>query len=108
MLTRTSVWAGYILHQIAVWWIILKMRKSKQGIASGLTKYNKQLIAVNLVFILVHYIQSAIWYDGLAQDVSVWSSQYSVIVMLVLILIIENKRRGLFFGKKSKVAKRRH
>ncbi|MDA7916273.1 hypothetical protein N9B94_03465 [Verrucomicrobia bacterium] len=37
---------------------------------------------------------------GLAQDVSIWSSQWSVIIMLVLILHMENQRRGIVFGKK--------
>jgi hypothetical protein len=41
-----------------------------------------------------------VWYDGLAQDVSIWSSQASVIVLLVWVLLMENRRRGMFFGKK--------
>lgn len=103
LMSRLSAWAGYIMHQIALWFLIYKMTKSGQKNASGLTSYNKWLIGVNLFFIGLHHIQSVIWYDGLAQDVSVWSSQYSVIVMLVLILIMENGRRGLFFGKKVKL-----
>ncbi len=100
-----TAWTGYLLHQFALWSIILKMHKAKKPAAKELTKYNKQLIAVNLFFIVLHAIQSYFWYDGLAQDVSVASSQYSVIAMLVLILIMENRRRGLFFGKRVRLPK---
>ncbi len=43
-----------------------------------------------------HLVQTWLWYDGLAQDVPIWSSQGSVIVMLVLILFLETPRRGLW------------
>jgi hypothetical protein len=99
-ITRTSAWVGYALHQIAVWYVIIKMSKEKIQPSTKLTKYNFQLIGINLFFVLLHMAQTFFWYDGLAQDVSVASSQYSVIVMLVLVLIMENGRRGLFFGKK--------
>lgn len=56
-------------------------------------------LAINAFFILLHFVQTHLWYDGLAQDVSIWSSQGSVILMLVLILIMENQRRGLFWAK---------
>jgi hypothetical protein len=49
---------------------------------------------------VLHLIQTHLWYDGLAQDVSVFSSQGSVIVLLVWVLLMENNRRGMFFGKK--------
>ncbi len=53
------------------------------------------------VFILLHFVQTHVFYDGLAQDVSVFSSQGSVIVLLVWVLLMENPRRGLFFGRKA-------
>lgn len=102
-ITRASAWLGYGLHQIALWYVIIKMSKDHIKPGAKLTKYNIQLIVICLIFIPLHMIQTLIWYDGLAQDVSVGSSQYSVIVMLVLILIMENGRRGLFFGKKVKL-----
>ena len=50
---------------------------------------------------MLHLIQTHIFYDGLAQDVSILSSQGSVIVLLVWVLMMENPRRGLFFGKRA-------
>ncbi len=67
---------------------------------AGLHPVNVAALAVNAFFIVLHIVQTHVWYDGLAQDVSIWSSQGSVILMLVMILIMENQRRGLFFGKK--------
>jgi hypothetical protein len=40
-----------------------------------LHKLNIIALGMNAVFILLHLFQTQIWYDGLAQDVSIWSSQ---------------------------------
>ena len=87
----------YGLHQVLVWAFIYKLQHSEQKKRWNI---NLALLTINGLFIILHIIQTHIWYDGLAQDVPVMSSQGSVIVMLVLILIMENNRRGLFFGKK--------
>jgi hypothetical protein len=63
-------------------------------------KINIIALGANAFFILLHFVQTQFWYDGLAQDVSIWSSQISVIILLVWVLLMENRRRGLFFGKK--------
>ncbi len=46
------------------------------------------------------------WYDALAQDVSIWSSQWSVILLLVVVLMMENPRRGMVMGAKAPLSKR--
>ncbi len=99
---RVTSWGLYIIHQVLAWFFIYKLVKEKRGNGNKLNKYNWALLWTNLIFVLLHMVQSYIWYDGLAQDTPVWSSQGSVIVMLVLLLIMENSRRGLFFGKKIK------
>lgn len=48
----------------------------------------------------LHIVQTRVFYDGLAQDTSILSSQFSVIFLLVFVLMMENSRRGLFFGHK--------
>jgi hypothetical protein len=55
---------------------------------------------------LLHFVQTHLWYDGLAQDVSIFSSQGSVVVLLVWVLLMENNRRGMFFGRKLPLSKR--
>ena len=94
---RLTAWAFYILHQVIIW-ILIYLAQFKN--IKNRNKRRIQILLANLFFILIHILQSHIWYEGLAGDVPVMSSQGSVIVMLILILIMENDRRGLFFGKK--------
>ena len=98
--TRATAWSGYLLHQAAIWGLIYYGQKNKTKYTNGLHRLNVIALAVNAVFIVLHLLQTIFFYDGLAQDVSIWSSQGSVVLMLVMILLMENQRRGLFFGKK--------
>ena len=68
--------------------------------------YSKTLHPINvvallasLVFIGLHELQTQLFYDGLAQDVSIFSSQGSVVLLLVVVLLMENRRRGMIFTK---------
>lgn len=98
-IARITSWSFFFLHLVSVMVLLRKSKLDKQRI-DGISKYNIQLLFANLFFVILHYVHTWIWYDALAQDTPVWSSQGSVIIMLVLILIMENSRRGLFFGKK--------
>ncbi|KAI9136683.1 hypothetical protein BKA69DRAFT_1033365 [Paraphysoderma sedebokerense] len=53
---------------------------------------------VNIAFVLLKMIQSHLFYDGLAVDVPEITALGSVAVMLLIILMLELPRRGLFFG----------
>lgn len=103
-MTMLIVWSFYLAHQFALWGAIYWAQKNlthlRANPTTGLTRYNWAAIIINLFFIVLHLVQTHIWFDGLAQDVPIWTSQGSVIVMLALILIIENPSRGLFLGKK--------
>jgi len=98
--TRLSAWGMYAAHQVAVWGLIYWAQRSKLKYTRELHPVNWWLIGVNLLFVGLHFVQTYIWYDGLAQDVSIFSSQGSVILLLVFVLIMETPRRGLFFGRK--------
>ncbi|GAB4579826.1 MAG: hypothetical protein Fur0022_25650 [Anaerolineales bacterium] len=98
--TRATAWGFYLLHQIAVWGLIYYAQTRVKKYVPGLHGVNIVALGVNAFFILLHFLQTHIWYDGLAQDVSIFSSQGSVIVLLVWVLLMENSRRGLFFGQK--------
>jgi hypothetical protein len=97
---RVTAWGFYMLHQVSLWAVIYYAQTRVKRYQAGLHRVNVIALAINAFFILLHVVQSQIWYDGLAQDVSIWSAQGSVVLMLVLILLMENPRRGLFFGKK--------
>jgi hypothetical protein len=61
---------------------------------------NYWALGINAVFCLLHYVQTLFFYDAIAQYVPSWIAQWAVIFMLVVILALENNRRGMFFGKK--------
>lgn len=100
VITRLSVWGSYALHQIAIWACIWWAQKNTLRYTRGLHPVNLLALGINLFFALFHFVQTFVWYDGLAQDVHILTSQGSVILLLVLVMIMENGRRGLFFGKK--------
>jgi hypothetical protein len=106
VITRLSVWGMYLAHQFAIFGLIWYAQNRVKKYTGGLHMVNWLALGVNALFVGLHFIQTHIWYDGLAQDVSIFSSQGSVIVMLVWILLMENNRRGMFFGKKLPIGKR--
>jgi hypothetical protein len=98
--SRFTAWTFYLLHQFTIWGLIFFAQSRRARYTTGLHRFNIAALAANAAFILLHFAQTHFWYDGLAQDVSIWSSQGSVIVLLVWILLMENNRRGMFFGKR--------
>ncbi len=100
--SRLSAWVPYVFHQLAIWFLIARARSLRPRYIFGLHPFNLLALAVNGGFILLHIAQTKIFYDGLAQDVHEATSMMSVVLMLVLILLMENRRRGLFFGRAIK------
>ncbi len=101
-----TMWAFYALHQLSVWWLIYRLKGQKPAPKGRIGKVNFWLLIVNAVFVALHLLQTTLFYDALAQFVPVMSSQVSVILMLVMILILLSRRRGLFFGKKIRLPER--
>jgi hypothetical protein len=97
-LTRASAWLPYLLHQTALWWLIHRAQQERPAYGRGVHWFNWAALGLNAVFIVLHLVQTHVFYDGLAQDTSVFSSQGSVILLLVMVLIMESRRRGLLFG----------
>ncbi len=96
--TRASAWVPYVAHQVALWWLIWSAQHERPGYSRTLHWFNWAALGVNAGFIGLHLLQTHVFYDGLAQDVSIFSSQGSVILLLVMVLIMESRRRGLVFG----------
>ena len=99
LLSRLSAWVPYVIHQLSMWYLIAQARHVRPRYIFGLHWFNVWALALNGGFILLHIVQTKIFYDGLAQDVHEATSMMSVVLMLWLILLMENRRRGLFFGK---------
>ena len=96
------VWGLYLGHQFSIWAVIYCAQKDLYEFRAvsnwGLPKYSVFALIINVVFVFLHLLQTHIWFDGLAQDTPILTSQGSVIVMLATVLILENPRRGLFIG----------
>ncbi len=103
--SRASAWGLYLLHQFALWGLIFYAQRRQLGYTNRLHPVNVVALGLNAGFIFLHLLQTHLWYDGLAQDVSIFSSQASVVVLLIWVLLMENPRRGLFWGKKVPISK---
>ncbi|QDT56571.1 hypothetical protein Pan44_46270 [Caulifigura coniformis] len=98
--TRISVWGLYLAHQLTIWGLIWYAQSRRTRYSDTLHPVNLWALAANAGFIVLHFAQTHLFYDGLGLDVSEQSSQWSVILLLVIVLLMENQRRGLFFGWK--------
>ena len=97
-------WGFYLLHQVSFWALIAYAQRTagrcRPRYSHSLRSANYLALGVNGLFVVLHLVQTHLWYDGLAQDVSIWSALGSVVVMLVWVLLMENPHRGLFFRKR--------
>lgn len=105
-MSHLTAWGFYALHQLTIWGLIWYAQTRVKKYTTGLHPINVLALGFNAFFILLHFVQTHIWYDGLAQDVSIFSSQGSVIVLLIWVMLMENNRRGLFFGKRLPISQR--
>ena len=99
---QLTAWLGFALHQLLIWGTIYyaQSRYSKRDYGNTLRPVNVWALVINLIFISLHYLQTMFFYDAIAQDLPSWTAQFAVALMLIVILGMENQRRGLFFGKK--------
>ncbi|CAO3592477.1 unnamed protein product [Absidia cylindrospora] len=106
--TRLSAWFGYAFHQIGQWSIItrvLQQRRPATGTTHSPLQYsstyrwwNWAMVYLNVAMAIYKLIQSHLFYDGLAIDVSEAITQGTVIMILVIALILAIPRRGIAFG----------
>lgn len=94
-LSHLTAWIGYLAHNIAVWIILFLAQRQKPGFENGFRWFNWAMVGTHVVFILLHLLQTRLWYDGLAADVPEITALGSVALMLMVILILETPRRGL-------------
>jgi hypothetical protein len=98
-------WGLYLANQISIWAIIYFAQKDRYGFQKttslGLRKYTLYALVITIAFVAFHLIQTQLLFDGLAQDVPILTSQGSVIILLAIVIIIENQRRGIFLGRKA-------
>lgn len=98
--SRATAWGGFALHQLALWLCIYLAQAQRLRYTAQLKPLNWAALGINLLFILLHFVQTQVWYDGLAQDVPEITALGVVAFMLMVIVIMETPRRGLAFGKR--------
>lgn len=100
-ISRASMWAGYVLHQLFLWGVIAWAQANRDRLRDRgkLHKLNVIALLGTAGFVALHAAQTALFYDGLGQDLPVITSQGSVVLLLVVVLMLEAPRRGLFFGR---------
>ena len=98
--SRATAWIGYGLHNVGAWLIIALAQRNKTRIQNRMRWFNWSMLCLHVVFCVFHWLQTRLWYDGLAQDVPEVTALGSVALMLMIVLIIETPRRGLILGKK--------
>jgi hypothetical protein len=103
--THFTAWTGYILHQAVIWGLIYWGQNQNLKYSDKLHPVNVLALGANALFILLHLLQTHYFYDGLAQDTHIFTSQGSVIILLAMVLVMENDRRGLVLGKRAPVMK---
>lgn len=89
-----TAWAGYLLHNILAWGIIVFALRQKPLYGNDLRWFNWALIGVNIVFALFHMAQTQYFYDGVPEITALGP----VVVLLVFIMVPETPRRGLMIG----------
>ncbi len=97
---RLSGWVLFALHQLFTWLFVRSVMKSREDKNPHPLRLTLIALLGNLVFIVLHFVQTHLFYDGLAQDMPIFTSQDSVIGMLMIVLALLVPVRGLFFGKK--------
>ena len=80
--SRFSAWSLYALHQAGLWGLIAWAQAKRPSYTTALHPVNVAALGLNLTFVLLHIAQTKFFYDGLAQDTSVMSSQFSVIALV--------------------------
>ena len=101
--SQALVWGCYSLHQLSIWAIVYMAQldsatTGRSKTDTNLTRYNWAALGVNILFQIVHFLQTNWTYDALAQDTSLVSSQCSVIMLLMVICMMQYPERGLFCG----------
>ncbi|MEO1166036.1 MAG: hypothetical protein AAFV98_19795, partial [Chloroflexota bacterium] len=68
--------ATQLRHLGTIYWA---QEKSDRKYTNTLKPFNWIALVINAMFILLHYGQTILFYDGIAQDLPNWASQGAVI-----------------------------
>lgn len=119
--TKVIPWAAYLIHQFGQWYLLRaaqlardrgeiswpkagtealpadngELSEEERRAAFQPNRYAQCMFALNMSMVFLKFVQSQVFYDGLASDVPEFSALYSVALWVLFAMIIEMPRRGL-------------
>ncbi len=96
------IYIAAFVHYVGNAILIMLRRRDTVFKKVEFTTYNIMLLTFNLIMILSHIILSIKYFDMLAQDYPSYTAQATVVLMLIILLLIQNSKRGFIFGYKLK------
>lgn len=99
LINLISVWILFIGHLFGNFYLIWQIQKNK---IRKFSKYHIKMYYLNTIFIALHFLQTASTFDGLAKYLPIWTSQGSVIILLIIMLVMLSPIRGFIVNKKIK------
>ena len=97
-------WVCFIVHQLGQWYILFTAKQAKQRGELNWTPedtwnpYAQAMLKLNVVMILLHYLQTQVFYDGLAASFPEISTLFAGVSSILVGFVFEIRRRGLIFG----------
>lgn len=102
--SAVTPWICYLLHQFGQFYIIYKAKKAKAvGLlewttASEWNPYATAMLKLNVGMIMLHYLQTQLFYDGLASTFPEISTLFAGVSSILVAFVFKVQRRGLIFG----------
>lgn len=109
--SQFTAWMFYMLHQGSFWGLIYVAQRqyssdlqpkldNNDKYAPTMRKLNWWAMGINAFFVVLHLLHTHFMgYDALAPSVHEFASEGSVILLLVITMMMETDRRGMFFGQ---------
>lgn len=102
--SQLTPWLCFVVHQVGQWWIISQARTAKLAGKLDWTefphwnKYALRMLKLNVLMIVVRYLQTHMFYDGLSATFPSISALFSGVSSLVVVYIFKFRTRGVVFG----------
>ena len=104
-------WVCYVSHQLSTFLCIYAAQASRDTrrqlpgeeprvFTNNLRPINLWLLVINWCFLAIHALNSHYHFDGLAAEMSFWSPQLAMLLMVAIIIVMEIDSRGIIAGYK--------
>ncbi len=76
---QLTAWLGFAVHQLLIWGTIYCAQRhyGKRDYSNTLRPVNLLALGINLIFVILHYLQTRFFYDAIAQGLPSWTAQFA-------------------------------